>query len=449
MINVVENDTIVGKYYTFGGKRFYVFTKALESGVTGTDAPAGSMATTTNTVGRTEEFYSDGTHWVVENLGNTDDSVAIAAAQAYSIQRSHHTGTQLASTISDFTSAVLASSPPLDPKVIPIGVGQAYETIMEAMAGITDATGDNVYWLKLLPTYKRAPNLWDTFTWNPYIRLEGDLWHINDLNIASGGTLQTDKVFHGISVDFSHASHWVFATKGLEGLSFGALFNNANVVANTAALIAATAVQGDIYLVLNDGGGNGSLFCLSTSDPTVLGNWINISTTLSSGMSFSGLSIPSFSAKGLKASSTSWEACNLERCFITHSVLDYANFSFSNLYLGDFEACNLTNSFWKGANLFQAYIGTSTLTSANFSYANLKSVYTDNSDYTGANFTGADLRGCTFDTCNLSTATFSQADTRGTDFTGSTLSIDKVSFKAAVDHWDASTTIWTDGNPIG
>lgn len=44
-----------------------------------------------------------------EDIGG--GTAAAAAAQAFAIQRANHTGTQVASTISDFTAAVLALSP--------------------------------------------------------------------------------------------------------------------------------------------------------------------------------------------------------------------------------------------------------------------------------------------------------------------------------------------------
>ncbi len=66
---------------------------------------------------------------------------------------------------------------------------------------------------------------------------------------------------------------------------------------------------------------------------------------------------------------------------------------------------------------------------------------------------------CNFGGCDLSGTNFTDAVIDGSDFTGANLTdvvlpayaATKANFKAAVGagHWDAVTTIWTDGNPIG
>lgn len=54
-------------------------------------------------------FYTAGTKSIGINSGSYDASGAAASAQAFAIQRANHTGTQIASTISDFTAASIAA----------------------------------------------------------------------------------------------------------------------------------------------------------------------------------------------------------------------------------------------------------------------------------------------------------------------------------------------------
>jgi len=62
----VENDEPIVKFIKFeSGARFYALTTAITAGTTlaPSDAPAGSLAITTNATGIGAVFYSDGTHW--------------------------------------------------------------------------------------------------------------------------------------------------------------------------------------------------------------------------------------------------------------------------------------------------------------------------------------------------------------------------------------------------
>ena len=52
-------------WFDFNGKRVYVLAVAITSGVTATDAPAGSWATTTHPTGKNQLFRSDGAHWLL------------------------------------------------------------------------------------------------------------------------------------------------------------------------------------------------------------------------------------------------------------------------------------------------------------------------------------------------------------------------------------------------
>jgi uncharacterized protein YjbI with pentapeptide repeats len=70
----------------------------------------------------------------------------------------------------------------------------------------------------------------------------------------------------------------------------------------------------------------------------------------------------------------------------------------------------------------------------------------------GATFEAAILTGVQFNNCDLSNVDLTDAACGFTDFTGATMPANadtKAEFKALVGYWNAATTIWTDGNPIG
>ncbi|MHC1736889.1 MAG: pentapeptide repeat-containing protein [Ignavibacteriaceae bacterium] len=110
--------------------------------------------------------------------------------------------------------------------------------------------------------------------------------------------------------------------------------------------------------------------------------------------------------------------------FLAGINLANADLQSANLSGGAFQAANFT-----GANLTDADLSNALLDSANFTNANLTSVNFENADIATANFTGANL---------TDAALPENAD-------------GKAEFKAVVGegNWDAVTTIWTDGNPIG
>lgn len=60
--NVIGDGTS-GAYVMVGAVRYYGFNTAITENVTTTSAPAGSVADTTHTTGRTKSFYSDGSKW--------------------------------------------------------------------------------------------------------------------------------------------------------------------------------------------------------------------------------------------------------------------------------------------------------------------------------------------------------------------------------------------------
>ena len=102
-----------------------------------------------------------------------------------------------------------------------------------------------------------------------------------------------------------------------------------------------------------------------------------------------------------------FESSNLNRCVFSFANLTNSDFSYSNAHDASFDWTDLTNSSFYAANL------------------------------TGVNFSGANLTGASFYGANLTNAML--PDNANT----------KTSFKALVGIYDAATTIWTDGLPIG
>lgn len=116
------------------------------------------------------------------------------------------------------------------------------------------------------------------------------------------------------------------------------------------------------------------------------------------------------------------------------------------------DGANLSNANLNGANLTDAE-----LTGANLSNAELTGAYLRNAELSNANLTGATLENATLENAslenaNLRNANLGNASFIGTVLTGATMPSNadtKAEFKALVGSWDAATTIWTDGEPIG
>jgi len=92
---------------------------------------------------------------------------------------------------------------------------------------------------------------------------------------------------------------------------------------------------------------------------------------------------------------------------------------------------------------------TSYLSNANLMWTNLSGAYLAGADLTGANLGDATLMGAI-----LTGATLENANLTGANLTSATMPDNadtKAEFKAVVGagNWDAVTTIWVDGNPIG
>lgn len=113
---------------------------------------------------------------------------------------------------------------------------------------------------------------------------------------------------------------------------------------------------------------------------------------------------------------------------------------------------NLIAAHLRGANLAAANLTAAVITGADLAYANLdeatlESCNLDNANLEGASLNSADCTNADFDSANLLGVDFT-----GTILTGATLPANaatKAEFKALVGAWDAVTTIWTDGDPIG
>ena len=120
----------------------------------------------------------------------------------------------------------------------------------------------------------------------------------------------------------------------------------------------------------------------------------------------------------------------------------------ANMTSGIFENCNFTN-----ANLTTATLDDANLKNTNFTGATLNNATLDGADLEEADFTNATLTGADLTDTDLSNTTFSNTNLVGATLTGANLSGATVDFgKTYI--WEnctynAVTTIWTDGNPIG
>lgn len=273
------------------------------------------------------------------------------------------------------------------PNTITIGETGDYTTIADAMSAITDASASKIYTLLLTPTYKTYTNLWDTMTWKPYV-------------LASWAGGRTEQWYGSLQawngVDFTECAieGWQPWWEPSLYLKLGAQDENENETADLTSLVAEAAGQGEIYLVIDTGAGRSGLYCLSTNNPAQLADWINITTEL--GSTFSPGPCDQLEASAINAAGAQF--CG-------------------RLSLSKFYRANATGTSFAACDLSKASFLNADCTNADFDSANLLGV-----DFTGTILTGATLP--------------ANADT-------------KAEFKALVGAWDAVTTIWTDGNPIG
>lgn len=95
-------------YVNFAGKKMYVLTTAITSGVT-TDsvgAVAGDFAVTTNTTGRGALFFSDGTNWVAIGDGGAGFTQGAAVADPAAITATNPTAPTAYSAVTNMTDPV-------------------------------------------------------------------------------------------------------------------------------------------------------------------------------------------------------------------------------------------------------------------------------------------------------------------------------------------------------
>jgi Uncharacterized low-complexity proteins len=160
----------------------------------------------------------------------------------------------------------------------------------------------------------------------------------------------------------------------------------------------------------------------------------------------------------------------------------FVNTNFDALYLEgfDFNACDIEESSFRGSNVRGGDFTNAVLFEVDFSGADLQGISFDGAGFTRVRFDDADCSGysnfinlqpitdyCSFLRANMDFCMFSgpflNADFTGAiitnanfsnaDLTGAVLPINantKIKFKAIPGIlWDAITTIWTDGLPIG
>lgn len=145
-------------------------------------------------------------------------------------------------------------------------------------------------------------------------------------------------------------------------------------------------------------------------------------------------SIDSFEGGNTDLAGISWDNFNFKNSDLINPNTE---FSFADSYVGysKFSGCTFMDS-QNTKTLFRAAVR---------AYHPLTTIWKDNrpiDDWRGLNLTGV----------NLSAADLSGVFTDRTNFTGATMPANcdtKPEFKALVGSWDAVTTIWTDGLPVG
>lgn len=149
-----------------------------------------------------------------------------------------------------------------------------------------------------------------------------------------------------------------------------------------------------------------------------------------------------------------------ENCEILHDI-QLIGFDLSGVVLagGELNGANLTNCNLTDSDLEGVYFPSAILIGTNFTGVNLGESNLTNANLTNANFTGADLSDTNLPGANLTNATLTGANLTNANFIGANLTDaalpenadTKAEFKAVVGEgsWDAVTTIWIDGNPIG
>ncbi len=341
-----------------------------------------------------------------------------------------------------------------DPTVLKIGVGLDYATIKEAIDAITDAAADKIYTLRLFPSYRRAPNLWDTFEWKPFVQVEtiGSWQHKRPLDYPS--IFNFEKSFHGIDFSSCGAESWLPFSPILQGVLFSCPDDiYAAPFASEAALTGAGITAAGRIVAVKNASNVYRLRVLQNSDGADLDNWIDVTPNFD-GLVFAGLILDCASFFAL------YEENYLD--FESASV-KFGDFRFSSGNF-DFYLATLLGAYFTNANLQGSYFGSSNsiscqfdnanLTGCDFSFAIARQCGFNGTNCQNVNFFAADLTGSYFVEAALTGANLAGANCRNVRFTNSTMPGDaatKTDFKAKVGdgNWDAVTTIWTDGLPIG
>jgi len=144
-------------------------------------------------------------------------------------------------------------------------------------------------------------------------------------------------------------------------------------------------------------------------------------------------------------SGASFQGSDLSRAYLGFAILTNVQFGNAILNTTNFERTNLTTAVLDSVTIF---------TGASFHTANITNKDFSNKNLTNVIFTNANLTGVYFDSAILTGANLSGANCVGASFVGTTMPENadtKTKFKAIVgaNHWDAGTTIWIDGDPIG
>jgi uncharacterized protein YjbI with pentapeptide repeats len=120
----------------------------------------------------------------------------------------------------------------------------------------------------------------------------------------------------------------------------------------------------------------------------------------------------------------------------------------ANMTSGIFENCNFTNATLITATLDDANLKNTNFTGANLNNASLDGADLEDADFTNATLTNANLTDTDLSNTTFSNTSFAGANLTGADLSGATVDFDKTYIWTNCTY-NAVTTIWTDGNPIG
>jgi len=325
----------------------------------------------------------------------------------------------------DITTNVMSND---NPYIIHVYPGMDLKTVID---GITDASETNIYTVICYPGCTVGVGL----VWKPYIRLE-TVGH-PFLNI--GGALIGNDMAEGnpaiLMGDFS-------AIDGDTGLP---AFIAIGLDLSNSIIIPPILRKSDIREVdLEDFNALTNLTMGETLVYRTDENKIYLShaTEGGDGRNFELLTPTNFSNAYMPAT-------NLYQSLIRCTVFDNCTLKYANIAECEASYCNFTSCQLSNADLRYGVFRWASMVGAGLDYCNCKQTNFQYANLTNANFAFANLY-----QANLWGANIANALMISTNLTGATMPDNantKAAFKSVVGNgkWDAATTIWIDGLPIG